>query len=390
MAAATAHLPEGGSVLRPPPICGAGNGRMTMADKLRVGVIGANLQGSWGVGAHLPALAALDGIEAVAVATSRQETADATARQFGIGHAFGDPASLIAHPDVDVVAICVRVPAHRDLVLQAIAAGKHVYCEWPLARDTAEARMLLEAAEKAGIVHMIGLQSRSSPVLNHARALIAAGEIGTVRSAGLVHSSDWISTVYPGTEYLQDRTSGAHFLSIPGGHSIDALTWLLGQFGRLTSVVETSLKDLTVLGSGAPITRTSADQILVAGVLESGVVASVRLSGAASPGTGVRLEISGDKGDLVVMAAPGGRGIQMSDLSLHRSTGMGELEPVEVPAQYFHTPASLRANPPMNVGEAYLQLAAAIAGGQKASPDFADAVRLHELLDRVEASARTA
>lgn len=358
-----------------------------MANKLRVGVIGANLQGSWGVWAHLPALSVLDGLEAVAVATSREETAVASAEKFGVPNAFGDPNKLIDHPDVDVVAICVRVPAHRDLVLRAIEAGKHVYCEWPLARDTAEARMLLEAAEKAGIVHMVGLQARSSPVLAYAKGLIEKGEIGTVRSAGLVHSSDWISTVYPGTEYLQDRTSGAHFLSIPGGHSIDALTWMLGEFGSLTSIVHTSLADLQVIGTGAPIKRTSADQVLVSGVLESGVVASVRLSGASSPGTGVRVEISGDKGDLVILAAPGGRGIQMSDLTLHRSTGMGELEPVDVPASYFQSPAALRINPPMNVGEAYLHMAEAIATGGKARPNFADAVRLHELLDRVEAAA---
>jgi predicted dehydrogenase len=358
-----------------------------MGTKLRIGVIGANLQGSWGVGAHLPALAALDDIEAVAVATSRQETADATAQQFGVPNAFGDPKALIEHPDVDVVAICVRVPAHRDLVLGAIAAGKHVYCEWPLARDTAEARMLLEAADKAGVVHMVGLQSRSAPVFAYVKDLIAAGEIGTVRSASLVHSSDWISAVYPGTEYLQDRTSGAHFLSIPGGHSIDALTWMLGDFDSLTSVVHTALTDLTAFGTGAPVTRTSADQILVAGVLESGVVASVRLSGASSAGTGVRLEISGDKGDLVVTAAPGGRGIQMSDLTLHRSVDMGVLQAVEVPARYYHTPSSLRSNPPMNVGEAYLHMKEAIDSGTAASPNFADAVRLHELLDRVEAAA---
>ena len=159
-----------------------------MADTLRVGIIGANLQGSWGVGAHLPALAAIEGVEAVAVATSRQETADATAAAFHIPHAFGDPRRLIDHPEVDAVAICVRVPAHRDLVLQALAAGKHVYCEWPLGRATAEARELLAAAAKAGVVHMIGLQSRSAPVLEHMKALIAEGAIGRVRSAALVRS----------------------------------------------------------------------------------------------------------------------------------------------------------------------------------------------------------
>jgi predicted dehydrogenase len=133
--------------------------------------------------------------------------------------------------------------------------------------------------------------------------------------------------------------------------------------------------------------RTSADHILVAGQLESGVIASIRLSGASSPGTGVRLEISGDKGDLVITAAPGGRGIQMSDLTLHKTVGMGELEAVTIPDRCYRVPAPLRANPPLNVGEAYLHLADAIASDSKASPNFADAVKLHELLDRVEAAA---
>ncbi|WP_162527099.1 Gfo/Idh/MocA family protein [Sphingomonas solaris] len=361
-----------------------------MASVLRVGIIGANLQGSWGVGAHLPALAALDTVRAVAVATTREETARATADAFGIPHAFGDPHALIAHPDVDAVAVCVRVPAHRDLVLAAIAAGKHVYCEWPLARDTAEARDLLSAARAAGVVHMVGLQSRSAPVLAHARALIASGAIGTPRSAALTHSSDWISAVYPGTEYLQDRASGAHFLSIPGGHSVDALTWLLGgDFARLQAVVQTGLRDLTAMATGAPLTRTSADQVLVAGVLENGVVASVRLSGASSPGTGVWLEVSGDSGDLVIQGPPGARGIQMTDLTLYRTSATGELEPVEIPADAWRTPATLRNNPPMNVGAAWLHFADAVARGTPATPGFAEAVRLHELLDGIEAAARS-
>ena len=162
---------------------------------------------------------------------------------------------------------------------------------------------------------------------------------------------------------------------------------MLGGFDRLEAVVETTLPNLTAMATGAPLTRTSADQIVVAGVLEGGAVATIRLSGASSPGTGVRLEVSGDAGDLVVRAAPGGRGIQMSDLTLYRTVGMAELEPVEIPAARYRTPDALRANPPMNVGEAGLRCPDAVSGGAAASPDFADAVRLHELLDRVEAAA---
>ena len=353
---------------------------------LRVGVIGANLQGSWGAAAHLPALKALDGLDAVAVATSHQASADATAAHFGVPHAFDDPRRLVEHPDVDAVAVCVRVPAHRELVMLALDAGKHVYCEWPLGRDTAEAEALHAAAQARGVVHMVGLQSRHSPALLHARNLIAEGAIGTVRSAALTHSVDWISQPFPSITYLQDRASGAHFLSIPGGHSLDALCWLLGEYAELSAIVKTSLVDLEVFGTGEALKRTSADQVMVGGVLTSGVVASVRLSGASSPGTGVRLEISGDRGDLVISAPPGARGIQMSELRLQKTVGLAELQDVAIPESLFHVPAAVRQGPPLNVAESYLDFAAAVRTGA-VSPDFGDAVSRHRTLDEVEAAA---
>src|SRR3546814_12793085 len=93
-------------------------------------------------------------------------------------------------------------------------------------------------------------------------------------------------------------------------------------------------------------------QILVAGELKSGVVASVRLSGASSPGTGIRLEINGDDGDLVITAAAGGRGILMSDLRLQKTVGMAELIDVEVPDSYLTVPPSIRQGQPRYVGSA--------------------------------------
>ena len=353
---------------------------------LRVGVIGANLQGSWGAAAHLPALAALEGLEATAVATSHQASADATAAHFGVPHAFDDPRRLVEHPDVDAVAVCVRVPAHRELVMLALDAGKPVYCEWPLGRDTAEAEALHAAAKARGVAHMVGLQSRHSPTFLHARNLIAEGAIGTVRSAALTHSVDWISQPFPSLAYLQDRASGAHFLSIPGGHSIDALCWLLGEYETMAATVRTSRVALQVIGTGEVLTRTSADQVLVSGTLAGGVVASVRLSGASSPGTGVRLEISGDDGDLVITAPPGVRGIQMSELRLQKTVGMAELVDLPIPEHMFHVAAGLRQGPPLNVAESYLTFAKAVNHGAL-SPDFGDAVKRHQVLDAVEAAA---
>src|SRR4029077_12035090 len=117
-------------------------------EKIRVGIIGASMRNGWGRDAHIPALSALPEFEINACSTSRQETANETAKHFGIPHAFADPYKMVQHPDVDLVAICVRVPSHHQLGMAALNAGKHLYCEWPLAATTEQAQ-LLDAIQKA-------------------------------------------------------------------------------------------------------------------------------------------------------------------------------------------------------------------------------------------------
>lgn len=352
-----------------------------------MGIVGASARGSWGSRAHIPALAALDRFELAAVATTRQETADAAARQFSIPLAFGDPREMAMHAEVDIVSVCVRVPAHAEIVHAALAAGKHVYCEWPLGRDTGEAEEMLVAARGSGAVHATGLQARSSPLLRFVRDQIGSGAIGTVRSVAASHSCDWMSRPPASMAYLQDVASGAHFLSINGGHLIDTVIWLLGDFERLTAVTRTSLLMLTLADTGETISRTSPDQVAIAGVLSQGAVASVRLSGASSPGTGIRLEINGDLGDLVVIAAPGSRGLQMAELRLFRTSGMGELTEIKVPDDYLSVPATLRGSLALNVAEAYLALGRRIDGQECELPDFATAVARHRTLDRINAAS---
>src|SRR5258707_1048177 len=119
-------------------------------EKIRVGIIGASMRSGWGRDAHIPALSALPEFEITAVSTSRQETADETAKHFGIPHAFADPYKMAQHPDVDVVAICVRVPSHHQLGMAALSAGKHLYCEWPLAATTEQAGQMRDLAVLKG------------------------------------------------------------------------------------------------------------------------------------------------------------------------------------------------------------------------------------------------
>src|ERR1700760_1575003 len=111
-------------------------------DRIGVGIIGASPRGSWGTSAHIPALQHLTQFRIAAISTQHLANAHETAARFAVPHAYDDAAALAADPDVDVVAICVRVPEHVRLVRAALAAKKHVLCEWPLAPTTAEAETL--------------------------------------------------------------------------------------------------------------------------------------------------------------------------------------------------------------------------------------------------------
>src|SRR4029450_9077358 len=107
--------------------------RASMAeDKIHVGIIGANAHYGWSMRAHLPALLALPEYELTAVCTSRRETAEEWAQHYGAKFAFHDYHAMVNPPDVDLVSVSVRVPLHHQMVIAALAAGKQVFCEWPL------------------------------------------------------------------------------------------------------------------------------------------------------------------------------------------------------------------------------------------------------------------
>ena len=169
---------------------------MSTRDKIRVGIVGVSPNRGFASIAHIPALKALPDFEISAVCTTRQDSAEAAARYFGVPLAFSDAEKLARHPDVDLVTVSVKVPDHYIPVMAAIEAGKHVYCEWPLGRDTEEAARMLAAAERKGIRHAVGLQGQMSPAINYAKDLIADGYVGRVLSATMIACApNWGATI---------------------------------------------------------------------------------------------------------------------------------------------------------------------------------------------------
>jgi predicted dehydrogenase len=361
-------------------------------EKIRVGIIGASTRNGWGRDAHIPALSALPEFEITAVSTSRQETADETARHFGIPHAFADPCKMVRHPDVDLVSICVRVPFHHQLGMAALNAGKHLYCEWPLAATTEQAKQMRDLAVHKGVHHMVGLQARGAPAFNRVRDLVAEGYVGKVLSCTMI-----ITTPAWGTEftrdwaYMADRLNGNTLMTSPGGHSIDALCFCLGEFKELSSIVANQRQQVKIVETGETIPMTSPDQVLLSGVLQSGAVASVHLKGGIATGTGFLFEIQGTEGDLAIVPADPCQAtyIQVSEFTVRGAQPGKPLADLSIPESYRWVPPAVPAGLPFNVAQLYMRMAEGIREGTSVSPDFDLAVKRHQLLDVIQTASDT-
>src|SRR6185295_11093442 len=110
----------------------------------------------------------------------KADSAEAARKAFGAKFAFDDYRKMVASPEIDAVAVVVRVPSHYGPTKAALEAGKHVYCEWPLGRTTEEAVELAALARAQGLVTAVGLQARVNPAMLHLQGLVAAGYVGEV------------------------------------------------------------------------------------------------------------------------------------------------------------------------------------------------------------------
>jgi predicted dehydrogenase len=134
---------------------------------------------------------------------------------------------MVRSDEVDIISICVKVPEHRDILL---AAGKHIYCEWPLGRNIQEAEELATTAERAGVHVTIGLQARLSPVARRARQLVQDGAIGRPLSARILSTSPVTGAEQPSVyAYLNDPQYGATLSTILGGHTLDLAISVAGR-----------------------------------------------------------------------------------------------------------------------------------------------------------------
>lgn len=356
-----------------------------MTKKIGVGIIGASPERGWAADAHIPALSVLDQFEFVALSTSRRASAEAAAKAFNVELAFDNHLDLVSRPEVDLVAVTVKVPYHHELVNAAIAAGKAVYCEWPLGNGLEEAEAMAAMAKRKNVYNAVGLQARSSPVINYVKALLAEGYVGEVLSSSIVADAmNWGAEVMDCYRYLLDKKTGASMMTIPFAHTMDAFCFTLGEFAELSATTATRRQQVKLLETGEMIPSDVADQLALQGVLQNGAVASVHFRGGMSRSTHFLWEINGTEGDLVIRA-DGGH-IQMLPLRLFGSQGKAPLAALPAPRSYDPVAGLLPDGPSASVGRAYCRLAQDWQSAQQL-PSFDDAVIRHRMITAIERAA---
>ncbi len=263
--------------------------------RLRVGVIGA----SYAAGTHLPVYTQLPDVELVAVATAHPDTAEQMARRFGARPHVGYTA-LCADPEVDLVDVVTRPSLHREMVETALAAGKHVLCEAPLAPTVAAGEAMAAAAAAADRSAWVDMQSRFWPGLQELRRLVADGYLGVVEN--VVATAFYPTFTRPEavavSGWCADATNGASALRVHGLHTADLVRWVFGELDVRGGAAATRRRAWP-----GPVQASSADSVAFCALLPDGAVCSVHTSWVARHGAGWRLTAYGSDGTLVATAA---------------------------------------------------------------------------------------
>jgi predicted dehydrogenase len=231
---------------------------------IRIGLIGSGFMGK----THSLAYRTVGGVFRLPVqpvlellADVTPEAAAAAARDFGFARSTGEWKSLVEDPAVDVVSVTTPNALHAPMALAAIAAGKHVHCEKPLAPTAAWAREMAEAAGRAGVVTQVGFNYLKNPLMALARDIVASGEIGDIVSFRGIHAEDYMADAHTPWHFRMDPAGGGGVVADLGSHIIAIARYLLGPISEVCGRLETVIKQRPEAPGSARLRPVEVDDI---------------------------------------------------------------------------------------------------------------------------------
>lgn len=386
--------------------------------KLKVGIVGASFAHSpdgrerFSVRAHVPALLKLsDLFELSAVCTTRMESATETATHFGIPHAFDNMDRMLAErPDLDIVAIVVNPSRHHQVAVPALKAGKHIYCELPMAVTTAQAQEMYDLAKAGGLMSKVGYQHYFEPACLHMAELVREGFIGKPLTFSKAFFSGQYIMPRPGhRQWLFQSENGGH----PGyrsGQNLQRLCAVLG--ADITDICA----DMRVVvperrnTDGGVLKGDQVDNMNYLLRVDGGVIGTMQTSYTGWFGTGTRFELYGTEGMLMLAADPTPDnwdkkagdgdptrgmlklyGARASHDQLHGDPVAPErlqraFREIEIPARHTLAKGFKYGQAAFEVAQEWVSFAEDIRTGKSTTPSFTDVIKLHYVHDAAERS----
>ncbi|MGW3592604.1 Gfo/Idh/MocA family protein [Streptomyces fungicidicus] len=386
----------------------ASEGAPTGKPPLRIGMVGYAFMGAahsqgWRTAGRVfdlplsPELAVLCGRDADAVR--------AAAGRYGWAETETDWRALVERDDVDLVDICTPGDSHAEIALAALAAGKHVLCEKPLANTVEEAEAMARAAEAAaahGRLAMVGFNYRRVPATALARRMVAEGRIGRLRHVRVAYLQDWlVDPEFPLTWRLRREQAGSGSLGDLGAHIVDLAQYLAGErLAGVSALTETFVRErplpsapssgLAAVSTAGTGQVTVDDAALFTGRFTSGALASFEATRyATGRKNALRIELNGERGSLAFDLE------RLNELEYHDGTEPGThagfrrilvTEPDHPYLEGWWPPGHGLGYEHTFVHQAR-DLVHAVAEGRGPEPSFADGLQVQRVLAAVEESA---
>ncbi|GIH17920.1 oxidoreductase [Rugosimonospora africana] len=389
---------------------------MSTADKaqLRVGMVGYAFMGA----AHSQAWRTVNRVfdlpaqvTMVAVAGRDRGKVTEAAERLGWAEAVTDWRELVSRDDIDLIDICTPGDSHETIALAALAAGKHVLCEKPLANNVAEARAMAQAAATArasGVRTMCGFNYRRVPAVALLRRLVEEGRLGDIRHVRATYLQDWITDPqFPLVWRLQKDLAGSGALGDIGAHIVDLTQYVTGQrIAGVSALTETFVKRRPLPSASAGLSASPAgdeagaqtatgevtvdDAALFLARLDGGAVATYEATRfATGRKNGLRVEINGSLGSAAFDLE------RLNELEFYDATvpatrqGFTRILVTEPDHPYLSAwwPPGHIIGYEHSFTHEMRDLIEAVAGGTDPRPSFDDALQVQLVLDAVERSA---
>jgi predicted dehydrogenase len=359
--------------------------------KLGIGLVGSGFMGR----CHALAFGSVARVfdlplrpELAVLADWNDEAAAKAAQRLGFAKGVGDWRVLVEDPAVDVVAITAPNVLHKPVALAALAAGKHVYCEKPLAPKLADSREMAEAARASGRVNLVGFQYLKNPMIRLAREIATSGEIGEVVAFRGIHAEDYMMDPEAPYSFRNEPEGGGVLLDL-GSHIVSLAHHLVGPIEEVSALLETVHKSRPSPEGPKPV--TTDDHAFFLARFGSGALGSLTASWV-TPGRKMQLdfELVGTRGSLVFTQE------RLNELQLYTTGPKKGREGFKTITAGPDTPpyGAFCPAPGHQLGFNELKmievgaLVRAIAGEETVGPDFAAAYEIHRVIDAVIRSGK--